>query len=256
MLTATCKPMGMKSYGSIPHLIGSKRGEADHGLNQGAHDICTLKARDKKDFIVVSEKLDGACCAVWMNPATHRPVALTRSGHLAKHGRFEHLVLFHEYVEHHIDEFSNILFDGERVVGEWLALAHSTRYDIVNDMEPFVVFDIMKGHERLTTANVLKRLTHSVFVCPTVIHCGGPLSLQEADRRIGLNGFYNAVDTAEGVVYRVEREGKVDFLAKYVRPDKQQGVYLPEISGAPPIWNWKAPWREEQTREIEGVTIW
>jgi len=30
----------------------------------------------------------------------------------------------------------------------------------------------------------------------------------------------NAIDPIEGLVYRVERKGKVDFLAKWVRPDK------------------------------------
>lgn len=46
-------------------------------------------------------------------------------------------------------------------------------------------------------------------------------------------------DEPEGVVYRVERHGKVDFLCKWVRPDKVDGKYLPEISGKPPVWNWK-----------------
>jgi hypothetical protein len=39
----------------------------------------------------------------------------------------------------------------------------------------------------------------------------------------------------EGVVYRVERKGVVDFLAKYVRPDKVDGKYL----SGDPIWHWR-----------------
>jgi hypothetical protein len=31
----------------------------------------------------------------------------------------------------------------------------------------------------------------------------------------------------------------VDFLAKWVRPDKVDGMYLPEISGKEPVWNWR-----------------
>lgn len=38
---------------------------------------------------------------------------------------------------------------------------------------------------------------------------------------------------------RVEHKGEVDFLAKYVRPDKIDGLYLPEISGKEAIWNWR-----------------
>ena len=53
----------------------------------------------------------------------------------------------------------------------------------------------------------------------------------------------------EGVVWRVERNElirpggqerrwQVDFLVKYVRPDKIDGSYLSEISGQPPVYNW------------------
>src|SRR2546430_1897585 len=55
----------------------------------------------------------------------------------------------------------------------------------------------------------------------------------------------------EGAVWRVERNElanpgnngerrrKVDFLVKYVRHDKEDGIYLPEISGRKPVWNWR-----------------
>ncbi len=44
----------------------------------------------------------------------------------------------------------------------------------------------------------------------------------------------------EGVVYRLERKGKVGFLVRYVRPDKRDGIYLPELSGQAAVWNWMA----------------
>jgi hypothetical protein len=31
----------------------------------------------------------------------------------------------------------------------------------------------------------------------------------------------------------------VDFLAKYVRPDKVDGSLLPENTGQPAVWNWR-----------------
>ena len=49
---------------------------------------------------------------------------------------------------------------------------------------------------------------------------------------------------AEGVVYRVEYASagsynyQFEFAAKYVRHDKIDGQYLPEISGKPPVWNY------------------
>jgi hypothetical protein len=49
----------------------------------------------------------------------------------------------------------------------------------------------------------------------------------------------------EGAVWRVERrEGsgtRVDFLAKYVRPDKVDGSLLPENTGRAAVWNWRPP---------------
>jgi hypothetical protein len=49
---------------------------------------------------------------------------------------------------------------------------------------------------------------------------------------------HGAVDPIEGVVYRVERKGSVEFLAKFVRPDKQVVSYLREVSVPPNVWNW------------------
>lgn len=45
---------------------------------------------------------------------------------------------------------------------------------------------------------------------------------------------HGAVDPVEGVVFRVEHNKKVDFLAKYIRPDKVDGIYLDKD-----IWNWR-----------------
>jgi len=38
---------------------------------------------------------------------------------------------------------------------------------------------------------------------------------------------------------RVERNAKVDFLTKWVRPDKEDGRYLPDVSGQRAVWNWR-----------------
>ena len=36
-----------------------------------------------------------------------------------------------------------------------------------------------------------------------------------------------------------ERRRVVDFLVKYVRSEKVDGAYLPEVSGGEPVWNWR-----------------
>jgi len=54
------KPLGIKSYGSIAHLPGSRIGIGDHKCHDGQMRIATEKARDRHDRIIVQEKLDGS----------------------------------------------------------------------------------------------------------------------------------------------------------------------------------------------------
>jgi hypothetical protein len=54
------KPLGMKNYGHIAHLPGSRLGPGDHKCEAGQARIATFKARDRHDHIIVQEKLDGA----------------------------------------------------------------------------------------------------------------------------------------------------------------------------------------------------
>ena len=54
------KPLNRKSYGSIPHLLGSKLGATDKYVHEGQHRIMTEKTRDKHDHVIVNEKYDGS----------------------------------------------------------------------------------------------------------------------------------------------------------------------------------------------------
>ena len=126
-------------------------------------------------------------------------------------------------------------------------LAHGTRYELSH--EPLVIFDLMRGTTRIPFPELHKRATAYEFAVPNTVHERGPLSTAEAMERVRVPG-HGAIDPVEGAVWRVERYDlvdpgrggeryrKVDFLVKYVRPDKQDGIYLPEVSGQPPIWNW------------------
>ncbi|HLG14191.1 MAG TPA: hypothetical protein VJH03_06735 [Blastocatellia bacterium] len=117
--------------------------------------------------------------------------------------------------------------------------------------EPLVVFDLMVGTRRVTCYEMVERVRVGSFVTPKVIHRGPPLSIEDAMRLLNIGGFHGARDPVEGAVWRVERNelvdpgrGRVrrrvvDFLAKFVRPDKVDGFYLPEISGGDPVWNWR-----------------
>ena len=229
------KPLGTKAYGHIPHLPGSRLGPGDHKCSEGQARICMQKARDKHDLIIVQEKLDGSCVAVAR--LDDKILALNRSGYLAQTSPYEHHQLFASWVRKNEGRFSSMLDNGERLCGEWLALAHGTLYDLPPNHGPFVAFDLMRGTVRTPYYKFKGRLGEH-FVMPRVIHTGGPLSIESMLAVLEPSG-HGATEPVEGAVWRVERNGAVDFLAKWVRPEKIDGKYLPELSGGKPIWLWR-----------------
>lgn len=224
------KPLGRKSYGSIGHLPNSRlRDGTDFHVNDKQASLLTDKTRDHFDLVIVQEKLDGSNCSVALLDG--QILALGRAGYLAQSSKYEMHQLFADWVRKNEPRFRSVLKEGERICGEWLAQAHGTIYDLTNK-EPYVVFDIMVGSERLPFIEFTKRVG-TTFATPSLIHVGQPLSVRKA---LEIHKEYNyGCDEIEGLVYRMERKGKVDFLAKYVRHDKVDGQYLK----GEPIWLWR-----------------
>lgn len=227
------KPLGGKAYGSIPHLPGSRLGPGDHHCHEGQFNICCVKARDRHDAVTVQEKLDGSNVAV--AKINGEIVPLTRSGYRAITSKYEQHHSFHHWTIWNLSRFDELLNEGERIVGEWLMQAHGTRYQLPH--EPFVAFDIMHGLNRIMVCELNERVKPFGFKTPRIIHFGGAISIVDVVSRLEPSG-HGAIDPVEGAVWRVERCGKVDFLAKFVRHDKKDGTYLPEISNEPAIYNW------------------
>lgn len=234
------KPLGRKNYGSIPHLPGSRMGPGDHHCHEGQDRIATVKARDRNDTIIVQEKLDGSNVGVARIGYSLHPIG--RAGYMAVSSKYLQHRLFHNWAYENHKRFLDVLDDGERLVGEWLLKAHGTRYSLPH--EPFVAFDIMIGDERLPYQEFMDRVD-GLFITPAVVSIGGPCSIERAMNKLGDHGFHGAIDQVEGAVWRIERDKPtgvkgektriVDFLVKYVRPDKVDGVYL-DLGGGP-VWN-------------------
>jgi ATP-dependent RNA circularization protein (DNA/RNA ligase family) len=222
------KPLGIKAYGSIGHLPNSRVTENDYHINDHQASLVTVKTRDHLDLVIVQEKLDGSNCSVAL--LNGQILALGRAGYLAQSSRFEMHQLFADWVRKNEDRFRAVLREGERICGEWLAYAHGTIYDL-KDREPYVVFDIMKEHDRLPYIEFVERVGQT-FAKPALLHIGQPISVRKA-LEIHKEKNYGC-DEIEGVVYRMERKGKVDFLAKFVRLDKIDGKYLNDN-----IWLWR-----------------
>lgn len=193
-----------------------------------------LTVADNHNYFASGVLVHNSCVAVALQGGRLYP--LTRGGRPAESSPFENHRLFAQWVWDHEDRFRRVLRDGERIIGEWLAQAHGTIYDLT-EREPFGVFDIMQGDVRLAYDEFYERVS-GYFERPSLLHIGPPLSVEDA---MALHHEVHwPCDEIEGVVYRVERGGKVDFLAKYVRPDKVDGKYLPQVSGGKdPVWNWR-----------------
>jgi hypothetical protein len=229
------KPLGYKNYGSIGHLPNSRMGPGDHHVHDGQMKICLEKQRDKNDLILVTEKLDGTNVGVAMKDG--QILALQRKGYLADSSPHKMHRAFADWVRANEERFRVCLRDGERIVGEWLAVAHGTIYKLPH--EPFVVFDMFHEQERYNYAEVKVRCAPGNFTHPRLIHVGGSFPMDRLLVALETSG-HGAVDGVEGAVYRIERKGKVDFLAKWVRPDKIDGKYLnTESHPCEETWLWQ-----------------
>jgi hypothetical protein len=226
------KPLGHKAYGSIPHLPGSRLGPGDHHCHAGQETICWTRRRDRHDRVIITEKLDGSNVSVAR--IGDEVLALGRAGYLAQTSKYEQHQLFAAWVRERDAVFRQVLQPGQRFVGEWLSQAHGTRYELSHD--PFVVFDLMAGQSRLPHDEC--RRAAAGLTCAAVLHDGDPAGL-DVIRPLLATSRHGALDPVEGAVWRVERRGAFDFLAKWVRPDKVDGSLLPEVSGAPAVWNWR-----------------
>ncbi len=211
-------------------------GPGDHKCHVGQEKIACKQKRDTHDRIIVQEKLDGSNVGVARIEDILYP--LTRAGYIANTSPYKQHHIFYNWVFENSERFMAVLNNGERLCGEWLYQAHGTKYELIH--EPFVAFDIMKkGHRRMPFDEVMNRVSQ-FFITPHVISDGDPISIESAMKRLGFHGFHGAAEQVEGAVWRVERNVlndktrgniagrhyEVDFLVKFVRPDKEDGKYI------------------------------
>ena len=227
------KPLGRKAYFSIPHLPGSRTGPADWYLKEHQADLLTVAARDNqrhRDRVVVTEKVDGSCVAVAR--VGDDVLALNRAGYDAATSPHAVHRGFARWVAARSGLFRERLAPGERVPGEWLQIAHGTRYDILADDDLFVPFDMIvpgrdRGQERRLPHDAQReRFAAMGLKGANVLWDGGAVALADVLAKLGERGAHGAVDEAEGVVYRMETNGAFNFLAKFVRPGKVDGRFL------------------------------
>ncbi len=216
------KPLGRKSYGSIPHLPNSRLGPKDYCIHEGQALIATEKKRDKHDLIIVQEKLDGTNVGVALKEG--KLYALNRAGYIANTSPYKMHHIFEDWVYENEDRFRSVLNEGERISGEWLLQAHGTLYSLPH--EPFVVFDIFDKNNKRLPYHLFNERINDFFVKPFLIGYGEPMSVEDALYALGTLGRHGSSEEVEGAIWRVERKEEVDFLCKFVRHSKEDGKYL------------------------------
>ena len=234
------KPLNAKAYGSIGHLPSSRLGPGDWSVTVGMARIATERPR-KGDRVIVTEKLDGACMSV--ANIDGKLVALSRAGFTAADALYPHLRAFAPFIAKRAEHFG-WLRPGERIVGEWLALAHGTMYDVAHPAwSPFIAFDIFRDGQRVLRDEFADRTSTAGQRTAHLVHDGtDAMPIDAALETLGPFGKHGAMEAVEGAVWRVEREGRVDFLTKWVRPDKLDGRYLTGTANSEvsePVWLWK-----------------
>lgn len=230
------KILPTKAYMSILHISGSRLGKSERTIDAHRFKLLTESSQHATDTVIVQEKLDGSCVCAYRKD--NEIFALGRAGDLANESPNESRRLWAEWVEINKERFLSLLEDGERACGEWLVMAHGTRYKLQH--EPFVLFDIFNSNNQAMNLQKLQhRANQHKFVLPKTIHYGEPITLEQALIKLNDYGHHGAIDKAEGLIWRLERNGKVMFRAKYVDKNKVDGCYLTETTGNPTIWNWQ-----------------
>ncbi len=172
-------------------------------------------ARLLTEPVVVEEKLDGANVSIWLD-ASGWPQVTSRSG--KAHGdRGGQLGRVNAWVGERAEALRSLLGDGSEVAyGEWLARTHSVEYDALPDW--LVILDIWDPDRGYASTAERDRRAHAAgLATPPVLFRGrlGSLAALTALHDQSCVGS----GPAEGLVVRIERNGRLDARAKWLSPD-------------------------------------
>jgi hypothetical protein len=110
--------------------------------------------------------------------------------------------------------------------------ASGIHYKIKGD--PFVTFDFFTAdNNRLSYKDFMEEKANNITAQPArLIHYGEPKKPEDLLNDLNIFRFLvRSIDGQgpEGMVFRIERKGVFDFMAKWVRSDFQAGKYLPGV---------------------------
>lgn len=225
------RPLGKDAYGSIPYMLDCWEDQRAKYIDKGQDNILTVNKRNNHDTIWVTEKYDGSNVSIANVEGKIYP--LTKTGYLARTSKYKHHLAFARWVELNQHYLKLFIPDGFRLCCEWLLKRHTLEYEfLINTQEcSIVAFDLIEN-ESNDRLSYLDFYSLDTWLIPKarLLHCGN--SIKPKDLILKLNGDHDhkiqsAPDNKpEGLIYRLERHGKVDFLAKWVRSDFVAGKFL------------------------------
>lgn len=231
----TNKKILTKAYGSIPHLPCSKMTDK-HDKLVDEHKVelftsidaimsyfCTAEVTRRHIRVYITEKVDGSNSAVYKdNDGLLHP--LMRKGYDVRtypnNPAYLSLKKFADYVEQNAERFDELLNPGELLNGEWMLKQHSLKYAVD---EPFIPFDITRKRIKGTNIEIdyepyqsfVKRV-NAIGMKETECISTYAMKPQDAYLLLGEHGYHGCLDKPEGLVYRLEVDGKFNSYAKFV----------------------------------------
>ena len=102
------------------------------------------------------------------------------------------------------------------------------KYNIDSRLQPIVFFDHFTVNNERSSFDVLDSFYNKYEIqLPRLLHRGKSETVENILPELNKKTYGIIPDEKpEGMVYRVERRGKVDFLAKWVRSDFEAGKYI------------------------------
>ena len=241
------KLLSYKTYASIPHLSFSRLGPSESTVD--AKQESYLLGQWPPEFscnLIVEEKLDGSNVCVVLKD--NELLTLSRNGFDCATSNQEQHLMFARYVKKNTAKFKALFGSldkpGElRIVGEWLALAHGTKYTVD---DPFVVLDAYshtsQEDKQINWFRVNAAALSLGFRRPALFLNIKDQQMLTGFPDIALSKNNDAHDGIEGCIFRLLRKKKKAdlnyepwLIAKAIFPHKVDGKYL---MNKQIIWNW------------------
>lgn len=207
------------NFGTIAHLTGSKMiDDKDKLLNSEEQNKFTVCKRDRKDLVVISEKIDGMNAGVLKKEGYLYPI--NKQGYDVRNMGSVHKELtilgmeWAKWVDNHYLLYDTLLEEGERLVFENCIIQHTLKYKFKSD-PVFLLAKYKSNNKRINYKELTELAQHNNIQQPPLLNMGLALKPQIVLEQYP-KGMAGVQGWIEGIVYNYEHDGKHESCAKYV----------------------------------------